>query len=907
MTEKLLIDSNSLLFYIFIFLKGVMAHVNYMTSNEIRDKYLKFFENKKHTIKPSASLVPADPSILLTIAGMVPFKPIFLGQVKSSLKRATTSQKCIRTNDIENVGVTARHHTFFEMLGNFSFGDYFKKDAIKWAWEFFTEVIGFSEEKLWVSVYKDDDESFGIWHDLMGLPEKKIIRLGEEDNFWKVGPTGPCGPCSEIYIDLGENKSSGGGGVGIDDRYLELWNLVFMQYNRNEDGLLTPLPKQNIDTGLGLERITSVLQNAESDFETDLFLPIIKFVAKNADIQYKTDKKKDLALKVIADHIRALVFMNSDGILPSNEGRGYVFRMLLRRASRFGKTINFNQPFLHEIVPVVVNLMKDAYPEIVKKEKSISEIILTEEKRFQETLNSGTQILASIIKDMKTNNESKLEGKDAFKLYDTYGFPFEITKDILKEDDIEVDIKDFESEMKIQKERSRESWNKNNVNEKTDEKKMLLYQDILKKDGETEFVGYTLNEANCYIVNLIKDGRLADKAEAGEKCEIVLDKTPFYPEKGGQTGDKGVIISTQNNKDLSIEVIDTKTPIDGLTVHFVKILTGRIKKNDEIIAKVDISRRMAIARNHTATHLLQQSLRIVLGNHVKQAGSAVNDDHLRFDFNHFKPLTSEELEKIEETVNQKILDNLDIDVKVLDFDNAKEAGAIAIFGEKYGDKVRVVSMGDFSKELCGGTHLKSTSNISLFKILSEQGIGSGIRRIEAITGEIAYKHICEQEKIISKISTKLQTIPDKLLSKIDQIIDSENLSKKEIKNIYKKLSYYEIENLIKKKKKVNGINIISTKIDVSNNNELRNWGDLIKSKTKSCLIILGAKFSDKKAVLLVMLTDDLVKKGFSANTIIKKIAPIIGGNGGGKKTMAQAGGEKVENLDKALEIIYEII
>jgi len=878
-----------------------------MTSNEIREKYLKFFENKKHTIKPSASLVPADPSILLTIAGMVPFKPIFLGQVKSSLKRATTSQKCIRTNDIENVGVTARHHTFFEMLGNFSFGDYFKRDAIKWAWEFFTEIIGFSEEKLWVSVYKDDDESFGIWHDLVGLPEKKIVRLGEEDNFWKVGPTGPCGPCSEIYIDLGEKKSSGGGGVGIDDRYLELWNLVFMQYNRNEDGSLTPLPKQNIDTGLGLERITSVLQNAETDFETDLFLPIIKFIAKNAEIQYKTDKKKDLALKVIADHIRALIFMNSDGISPSNEGRGYVFRMLLRRASRFGRTINFNQPFLHEIVPVVINLMKGAYPEIVKKEKGISEVILTEEKRFQETLNSGTQILASIIKDMKTNNENKLEGEDAFKLYDTYGFPFEITKDILKEDGIDVDIKDFEAEMRIQKERSRESWTKNNVNEKTDEKKMLIYQDILKKNGETEFVGYNLHDTKCRVLNIIKEGKLNDKAEIGEQCEVILDKTPFYAEKGGQTGDRGTIISIQNNKDLSIEVFDTQTPVDGLTVHFAKIVSGCIKKGDEIIAKIDNSRRMAIARNHTATHLLQQSLRIVLGNHVKQAGSAVNDDHLRFDFNHFKPLTKEEIEKIEETVNQKILDNLDINTKVLDFDKAKEEGAIAIFGEKYGDKVRVVSMGDFSKELCGGTHLHTTSNIGLFKILNEQGIGSGIRRIEAITGEIAYKNVCEQDKIINEMSARLQTIPEKILSKIDQIIENESSNKKEIKNINKKLAYYEIENLIKKKKEIKGINIISTKIDVSNNNELRNWGDLIKSKTKSCLIILGAIFSEKKAILLVMLTDDLVKKGFSANDIIKKIAPIIGGNGGGKKTMAQAGGEKVENLDRALEKIYEII
>ena len=883
-----------------------MVLVKYMTSHEIREKYLKFFKDKRHTVKKSASLIPEDPTILLTIAGMVPFKPIFLGQVKSSLKRATSSQKCVRTNDIENVGVTARHHTFFEMLGNFSFGDYFKKEAIQWAWEFFTEVIGFPEDKLWVSVYKDDEESFGLWHELVGLSEKKIIRLGEEDNFWKVGPTGPCGPCSEIYIDLGERKSSGGGGVGVDDRYLELWNLVFMQYNRNEDGSLTPLPKQNIDTGLGLERITSVLQKADTDFETDLFLPIINFVARNADIQYKIDQKKDLALKVIADHIRALVFMNSDGIIPSNEGRGYVFRMLLRRASRYGKTLQFTQPFLYEIVPVVVNLMKDAYPELLKQEKSISETILTEEKRFQETLNSGTRILSSMIKDIKTNHKNRLTGKDAFRLYDTYGFPFEITRDILKENNLQVDIKDFEAEMSIQKKRSRESWTKNNGDEKTDEKKMNLYKDILKNNGETEFVGYMFIDTECRIIGLIKDGQLVNKADEGDECEIILNKTPFYAEKGGQTADKGFIIG-QSKENLSIKVYDTQTPVDGLTVHYGKIEHGFVYSGDRVMAKLDDSRRLSIARNHTATHLLQQSLRIILGNHVKQAGSAVDEEHLRFDFNHFKPLTGDEKEKIEQLVNQKILDNLSVHIQELDFDKAKEEGAIAIFGEKYGDRVRVVSIGDFSKELCGGTHMHATSNLGFFKILNEQGIGSGIRRIEAVTGEKAFKYVSIQEKIVSEISEKLQTIPEKILPKIEQILENDNRNKKELKNISKKLAYYEIENLIKTKKEIKGINIISAKIEVSNINDLRNWGDLIKSKIKSCLILLGAKFSDKKAILLLMLTDDLLKKGLSANDFIKNIAPIIGGKGGGKKNMAQAGGEKVENLDQALEKIYEII
>ncbi|MEA1940266.1 MAG: alanine--tRNA ligase, partial [Candidatus Caldatribacteriota bacterium] len=880
---------------------------NYMTSNEIREKYLNFFKSKRHKIKPSASLVPADPSILLTIAGMVPFKPIFLGQIKSSLKRATTSQKCIRTNDIENVGITARHHTFFEMMGNFSFGDYFKKDAIKWAWEFFTDVIGFSADKLWVSVYKDDDESFKIWHDLIGLPEKKIVRLGEEDNFWKVGPTGPCGPCSEIYIDLGEEKSSGGGGVGIDDRYLELWNLVFMQYNRNEDGSLTPLPKQNIDTGLGLERIASVLQNTETDFETDLFLPIIKFVAKNAGIKYKDAKKSDMALKVIADHIRALTFMIADDIMPSNEGRGYVLRMLLRRAFRYGKTISFNSPFLYEIVPMVIDLMKKAYPEIVKKENDISRIILTEEKRFQETLNSGMKNLESIKEEMKRKNIKKLEGKDAFKLYDTYGFPFELTRDILKEDGFEVAEKDFENEMKIQKERSRKSWLENNIDSKRDERDIKLYQDILKNNRRTEFVGYDSDEMKSKIVAIIKNNELVDEAEEGDKCEIILDKTPFYAEKGGQIGDKGIFSSNSNSNDLLIEIYDTQTPIDGLVVHFSEISKGKIKVNSEVVAKININRRKNIARNHTATHLLQKSLREILGNHIKQAGSAVNNDHLRFDFNHFNPLSKKELEKVEELVNKKILDDIKVHTKISSFDKAKEEGAIAIFGEKYGDKVRIVSIGEFSKELCGGTHLNSTSNIAIFKIVNEQGIGSGLRRIEAVTGERAIKYIKEKENILNDLSEKLQTAPEKILSKFNQIVENENKNKKEINNINKKLAHYEINNLVEKKKEFKGINIISSKVDVTSNNDLRNWGDLIKDKTKSCLIILGAKLNEDKAVLLIMLTDDLAKKGFSANDLIKKIAPIIGGSGGGRKTMAQAGGTKVEGLDKALQKIYEIV
>ncbi|GAF72549.1 unnamed protein product, partial [marine sediment metagenome] len=684
-------------------------------------------------------------------------------------------------------------------------------------WEFFTKVIGFPEEKLWVSIFKDDDESYDIWHNLIGLPEKRIVRLGEEDNFWKVGPTGPCGPCSEIYIDLGEEKASKeGGGVGVDgDRYLELWNLVFMQYNREEDGSLTPLPKQNIDTGLGLERIASVLQKVDTDFETDLFLPIIKFVAQNAGIKYKEDKKKDLALKVIADHIRALVFMISDGIVPSNEGRGYVLRMLLRRAFRYGKVINYNQPFLYEAAPVVINLMKEVYPETYKEENRIYQVILAEEKRFQETLNIGIQILDNLKAELKQKNKDKLSGRDAFKLYDTYGFPLELTRDILEEDGFGIEEDDFKNEMKIQRERSRIIWLEGTSSSKISTKSTLGIKtrleaniNILKERGETEFIGYDSVEVKSKVIAITKDDKLVNEAAEGDKCEIFLEKTPFYAEKGGQIGDKGVITSLSKNN-LQIKISDTQTPAEGLIAHFAEIGKGKIKVDDEVLARVDLLRRKAIARNHTATHLLHRVLRDVLGEHVKQSGSAANNHHLRFDFNHFAPLTMEEIEKIENLVNEKILDELKVETKISTFDKAKEMGAVALFGEKYGEQVRVVKIGEFSLELCGGTHLNSTSNIGLFKILNEEGIGSGIRRIEAVTGERALKYIIEKENIINEVSDKLQTIPSGIPPKIDQLIDDANKMKKKIKIIRNKLAHYEVEKLLSKKKEIKGVNIIS--------------------------------------------------------------------------------------------------
>ncbi|GAB4113530.1 MAG: alanine--tRNA ligase [Candidatus Caldatribacteriota bacterium] len=880
--------------------------MKYMSSKEIRTLFLKFFESKGHKIVPSASLIPADPTILLTIAGMVPFKPIFLGQVKSAMKRATTCQKCVRTNDIENVGRTARHHTFFEMLGNFSFGDYFKKEAIQWSWELFTEVIGFPKEKLWVSIYKDDEEAYDIWHNLIGIPDHKIIRLGEEDNFWKVGPTGPCGPCSEIYIDLGsERASTTGGGVGVDgDRYLELWNLVFMQYNRNEDGSLTPLPKKNIDTGLGLERIASVLQGAHTDFETDLFLPIINFVAQNAGVKYQQNQKIDLALKVIADHMRALVFMIADGIMPSNEGRGYVLRMLLRRAFRYGRALNFNQPFLFEIAPVVIDMMQDVYPELFNSENQICQIILSEEKKFQETLSAGIQILENMKVSLKKENKLILNGEEAFKLYDTYGFPIELTRELLQEDGFTVNELEFEQAMELQKEKSRKIWSASKIDLESDKKKKEIFESIQKEKGETIFIGYDSEKTNAQVLAIIKEGQKVELASRGEKCEIVLDKTPFYAEKGGQIGDQGEITSL-NGKGFKFKVTDTQSPLENLIIHYGMVEEGEIRTKETVIAQVDRKRRMAIARNHTSTHLLHQALREVLGQHVKQAGSLVTEKHFRFDFTHFTYLQKEELKRIEERVNEKILEDLPVEKIITSLEQAQKLGAIALFDEKYGDKVRVIKIGDYSLELCGGTHLDKTSSIGLFKILNEQGIGSNIRRIEAVTGEEALKYIQERDDILSQAAQKLDVLPADINHRLNQILEEINNLKREIKVNKNRLARYELNEILKNIQIIQGIKIVSTRIEASDNEELRYWGDLIREKIESGVILLGTAINQKKAILLVMVTNDLVEKGLDAVKIINYLAPLIGGKGGGKKSMAQAGGAKIERLNQVFEKIYE--
>ncbi|MDD3656926.1 MAG: alanine--tRNA ligase [Atribacterota bacterium] len=878
-----------------------------MSSHQIREAFLQFFQSKGHKIMPSASLIPEDPTILFTIAGMVPFKPIFLGQVKSPLKRATTSQKCLRTNDIENVGKTARHHTFFEMLGNFSFGDYFKKEAIMWGWEFFTEVIGFPKEDLYVSVYKDDDEAFNLWHGMIGLPENRIVKLGEEDNFWKVGPEGPCGPCSEIYIDLGPERASGkSGGVGEDERYLELWNLVFMQYNRNKDGSLDPLPSKNIDTGLGLERIASVLQKVSSDFETDLFYPIIQYTAQKAGISFGESQKNDIALKVISDHIRAMVFMISDGILPSNEGRGYVLRMLLRRAFRYGKLLNLNEPFLYDVAPQVVQIMPKAYPEVKERANTVYEIILTEEKRFQETLNLGLAILEEYIQKLKSGNQKILNGKDAFTLYDTYGFPLEITRDILSESGLSVDEQEYEKYMLKQKERSRQSWGLGKTDRNLLAKQEKLYRTIWSNSGDNKFCGYAQVSASTRIITLLNDSEQVEQLTTGEQGMIILEETPFYAEKGGQKGDTGTIMSADNSNSIAC-VYDTQMPLEGLIVHYVEVEKGTFRKDQMVKAQIDNQERIAIAANHTATHLLHYALREVLGSHVKQAGSSVTSERLRFDYSHYAPLKKEELDQIEKLVNQKVSENYPVTSEVTDFHAARQKGALALFGEKYGEKVRMIDIGGFCKELCGGTHLDQTSRIGIFKIVSEQGIGSGIRRIEAVTREKAWEGIKKDETMLQELQNILAVPQDRLFQKVQQLlVDNESL-KREYHLLWKNTLPYRLEKIIQERKVVNGVTVVSAILDTPDKTELRLAGDLIKEKIHSGIIILATKLKEEKINLIIMISDDLINKGYDAVKIITPLAKDIHGQGGGKRHFAQAGGTDQAQLRAIFQNIEQYI
>lgn len=859
--------------------------------NEIREKYLSFFESKGHLRLPSFSLIPKnDKSLLLINAGMAPLKPYFTGKEIPPSRRVTTCQKCIRTPDIEKVGKTARHGTFFEMLGNFSFGDYFKKEAIPWAWEFVTKVLELPEDRLWVTIYEEDDEAFEIWNKDVGLAPERIVRMGKEDNFWEIG-TGPCGPCSEIYFDRGEDKGCGKPtcGVGCDcDRFIEFWNLVFTQFDKDAEGNYNPLPKPNIDTGMGLERIATIMQEVDSIFDVDVIREITDFVGELAGIRYGENKNYDVSLRVITDHIRGVTFMVSDGILPSNEGRGYVLRRILRRAARHGKLLGLGDPFLYKVVDVVIKHYGSAYPEIVEKKEYIKKIIKLEEERFKETIDQGLYILEQYVNELKSEGMTVLSGDKAFKLYDTYGFPLDLTKEILQESGITVDEEEYKKELDIQRNRARSSRKGDNA---------LWEKDIYTalKDIRTDFLGYEVYETTSKVLAIIKDDEIVNSAEEGDEINIILDVTPFYAEGGGQAGDSGII----ENDNVLINISDCKKVGGNKFIHIGMVERGIINVGDMVKASIDIANRIDTARNHTATHLLHKALREILGEHVYQAGSLVTAERLRFDFSHYQAVTSDELKNIEARVNEKIYQNIDIEIEEMTYDEALKDGAMALFSEKYGDNVRVVKAGDYSKELCGGTHVKNTNQIGLFKIVSESAIGAGTRRIEAVTGLHAIQYISQKEQMLKSISDKLKVPEKDIVSKIESLNQSIKDKEKEIERLKIKMVMSASDNIVQTSIDVAGISFISARLDGYDADGLKMMGDILKEKLKSAVIVLSSEY-ENKIYFIGMATKDTIKKGVNMGNLIREICKVAGGNGGGRPDMAQGTGKYVEKIDDAL-------
>ncbi|MCD4838587.1 alanine--tRNA ligase [Neobacillus sedimentimangrovi] len=870
-----------------------------LTGSQIRSMFLQFFKEKKgHHIEPSASLIPHDdPTLLWINSGVATLKKYFDGRVVPENPRITNAQKSIRTNDIENVGKTARHHTFFEMLGNFSIGDYFKEEAIEWAWEFLTDEkwIGFDKERLSVTIHPEDEEAFEIWNKKIGIPEERIIRL--EGNFWDIGE-GPSGPNTEIFYDRGPEYGDDPNDPelypgGENERYLEVWNLVFSQFNHNPDGTYTPLPKKNIDTGMGLERMASVVQNVPTNFDTDLFIPIIRATEGISGMKYGENKENDVAFKVIADHIRTVAFAIGDGALPSNEGRGYVLRRLLRRAVRYAKQININRPFMYELVPVVGEIMQDFYPEVKDKEEFIQRVIKNEEERFHETLHEGLTILAGVIKKAKEKGTDMIAGADVFRLYDTYGFPVELTEEYAEEEGLKIDHAGFESEMEEQRERARAA--------RHDENSMQVQGGILRDlMVESKFVGYDELQTKSQVLAIVKNGELTDMATSGEEVQIILDVTPFYAESGGQIADRGVM----EGDGATVLVKDVQKAPNGQNLHQVIVQSGTLNTNQQVIAKVDPNNRAKIIKNHTATHLLHRALKDVLGEHVNQAGSLVEPDRLRFDFSHFGQVKPEELEQIEKIVNEKIWSNIEVDISLMPINEAKAMGAMALFGEKYGDIVRVVKVGDYSLELCGGCHVPNTSVIGLFKIVSESGIGAGTRRIEAVTGEAAYKALIEQVGILKAAAEKLKTNPKDVVNRIDSLTSEIKQLQRENESLAAKLGNIEAGNLVSKAKQIEGVTVLAAKVQAADMNNLRNMADDLKQKLGSAVIVLGS-LQDGKVNFIAAVTKDLIEKGYHAGKLIKEVATRCGGGGGGRPDMAQAGGKDPEKLDSALAFVED--
>ena len=873
--------------------------------NELRRKYLEFFESKGHLKMNSFSRVPHnDNSLLLINAGMAPLKPYFTGQEIPPRRRVTTCQKCIRTGDIENVGKTARHLTFFEMLGNFSFGDYFKHEAINWSWEFLTKVIGMDPERLYPSIYADDDEAFNIWTKEVGVPADRITRFyrdenGDCDNFWEHG-AGPCGPCSEIYYDRGIKYGCGKPDckVGCDcDRYMEVWNNVFTQFESDGHHHYTELKQKNIDTGMGLERLAVVVQDVDSVFDIDTMKAIRDRICALAGVEYQVNEKDDVSIRLITDHIRSVTFMASDGITPSNEGRGYVFRRLLRRAARHGRTLGIDGLFLAKLAQTVIDCSKDGYPELEEKKELILKVLTTEEENFNKTIDQGLKILSDMEDKLTASAGTTLSGSDAFKLYDTYGFPIDLTVEILEEKGFSVDMDGFKSEMEEQKRKAREAHKETNYMGAD-----ATVYDKIDTSITSEFVGYDTLAADSDITVLTTETDLVTELTEGQKGTIIVDKTPFYATMGGQQGDTGIIIAGESE----FEVEDTIKLKGGRIGHVGTVVTGSFSVGDKVTLKVDEEDRADTAKNHSATHLLQEALRIVLGSHVEQAGSLVTPDRLRFDFTHFSAITADELAKVEKIVNDKIAESITVETNVLPIEEARKTGAKALFGEKYGDTVRVVCMGDFSKEFCGGTHVSNTSAIGAFKIVSESGIAAGVRRIEALTGNAVFAYYKNIENSYNEICKALKATPANVTEKIAHLQAELKALASENESLKSKAAGAAMGNVLDKVEDVNGVKFLGVSLEGVDMNELRNLGDDLKSKLGSGVIVL-ASVNEGKVNLMVAATDDVVAKGAHAGNIIKAAAPKVGGGGGGRPNMAQAGGKNPSGINEALEAAKEAL
>lgn len=868
--------------------------------NELRQMFLDFFESKGHLVKSSYSLVPHnDNSLLLINAGMAPLKPYFTGQEVPPRTRMATCQKCIRTGDIENIGKTARHGTFFEMLGNFSFGDYFKHEAIHWSWEFLTEVVGLEADRLYPSVYLEDDEAFDIWNKEMGIPKDRIFKFGKEDNFWEHG-AGPCGPCSEIYYDRGEKYGCGKPDctVGCEcDRYIEIWNNVFTQFENDGKGNYTTLKQKNIDTGMGLERLATVVQDVDSIFDVDTIKALRDKVCEISGKEYKKKYKWDVSIRIITDHIRSATFMISDGIMPSNEGRGYVLRRLIRRAARHGRLLGIDGMFLSDLSKTVIESSKAGYPELEEKKNMIFKVLTEEENKFNKTIDTGLNILAEMEAKISEEGNKTLSGDDAFKLYDTYGFPLDLTKEILEEKGFSVDEEGFKKAMEVQREKARNARKTTNYMG-ADE---TVYES-LDKNLTSKFVGYDKLENESEITALTTEKEVVQALAEGDNGTILVNETPFYATMGGQTGDKG-IIETANGK---FKVVDTIKLHGSMIGHVGYVVEGMVKVGDKAALKVYSANREAIAKNHSATHLLQKALKLVLGEHVEQAGSYVDAERLRFDFTHFQAMTKEEIAKVESIVNEQIANGLDVVTKEMTLEEAKKTGAMALFGEKYGDTVRVVSMGDFSVELCGGTHVSNTKEISYLKVISEAGISAGVRRIEALTGNGLIKHFEEMEKLLNEAAKAAKSDAHNLTKKIHSLNDEIKSLSSENEKLKAKLANESVGDALDNVVEVKGVKLLATKVADVDMNGLRNLGDQLKEKMGGGVVVIVSTINDK-ANVIVMADDDAISKGAHAGNMIKEIAKCVGGGGGGRPNMAQAGGKNPAGADMAIEKAKEIL